>query len=214
MIFSLLVIAATMNVMAINYSAKAVLKLVAPDAQEWIITVAETDFANPAALCAKANTSVEGVAYMYVISGGQNYQTFAANDLADMPLGIMASVAGDYKIVATEVIGDLYLADGANTTKIAVGEMATFTATAGKVINDRFQVVKTPIPTEFKVCHQYGKIIVDNPTTEPMDVVLDGDVIGVAAATRFGSEIEIPATVAAGQHTLEINGQTLIISVQ
>lgn len=83
-----------------------------------------------------------------------------------------------------------------------------------QVIADRFVLAPHAVPTEFKVCHQYGKIIVDNPETTPMDVVLDGDVIGVAAATRFGSEIEIPATVAAGQHTLEINNQTLIISVQ
>lgn len=140
----------------------------------------------------------------------------AMKNFEDMPFVVKTNkVDNNYKLKFMYVSGrELKLLDKVTGTEVTIADNGeyNFTADMNQVLADRFVLAPHAVPTEFKVCHQYGKIIVDNPETTAMDVVLDGEKIGEAAAQTFASEVTV--TAAAGQHTLEINGQTLIISVQ
>lgn len=208
---SLLVVAATVNAMAIDFAAKATLTLTAGAAKCEIVVAQTND--NPASLCAPMNFTNRKIA-LYVKSADEKYELFAAENLEDVALGLMTNAETSYTLTASEVTGTpltIKLLDGTIFTA-SEGASVTFTAEANQTEITGMVINPHAVPTEFKVCHQYGKIIVDNPETTAMDVVLDGEKIGEAAAQTFASEV--PVTAAAGQHTLEINNQTLIISVQ
>lgn len=209
MIFSLLAIAATMNVMAITFDQKV--KLYISDGQDSYYNVlgvsADGTVASP------MNFTNRDFA-LYVKANDNKYQNYTQASLDEVELGLMTNASTSYTLTATEVVGTpltIKLLDGTIFTA-SEGASVTFTAEANQTEITGMVINPHAVPTEFKVCHQYGKIIVDNPTTEPMDVVLDGEKIGEAAAQTFAAEV--PVTAAAGQHTLEINNQTLIISVQ
>lgn len=209
MIFSLLAIAATMNVMAITFDQKV--KLYISDGQDSYYNVlgvsADGTVASP------MNFTNRDFA-LYVKVNDNKYQNYTQASLDEVELGLMTNASTSYTLTATEVVGTpltIKLLDGTIFTA-SEGASVTFTAEANQTEITGMVINPHAVPTEFKVCHQYGKIIVDNPTTEPMDVVLDGEKIGEAAAQTFASEVTV--TAAAGQHTLEINNQTLIISVQ
>lgn len=208
--FALLAIAATMNVMAtVTKQAKLTLTAGAAKGDVYVIETDEdvTDYN------AIMNMSGRYIA-LYAMNEGKKYEVFATDNLSELALGLKTNAETSYTITATDVIGTITikLLDGSLFVIDQEGATTTFTAPANTEEVTGLEVNPRAIPTEFKVCHQYGKIIVDNPTTEPMDVVLDGEKIGEAAAQTFASEVTV--TAAAGQHTLEINNQTLIISVQ
>lgn len=207
--FSLLAIAATMNVMATTYTSKAKLTLTTAGGDVCYITVASSTEKD---IHTEMNMDNRDIA-IYVIKDAKPYQTFCEAALEEVALGLKTNAETSYTLTATEVVGTMTikLLDG-TIFEVAEGASTTFAAEANQTEITGMVINPHAVPTEFKVCHQYGKIIVDNPTTEPMDVVLDGEKIGEAAAQTFASEVTV--TAAAGQHTLEINGQTLIISVQ
>ena len=224
--FALLAIAATMNVMAtVTKQAKLTLTAGAAKGDVYVFETDEdvTDYN------AIMNMTGRYIA-IYVMNNNKRYEAFATPNLSEIELGFKSNAETSYTITATDVIGTMTikLPDGQNFVISEEGASATFTMAAN--VEDgiipagqtepnpaRGKAIGRAIPTEFKVCHQYGKIIVDNPETTALDVLLDDVSLGTATAETYASEIEIPATVADGHHSLHIVGgaidTTMIINV-
>ena len=140
---SLLAMAATLNAMALDYEAKATLKLTSTTSQTCELTIAQMT-GNAGKYCAEMNMQGRKVA-LYAI-GSKNFEIFAANDLEGTALGLMTDAATDYTISFSNLAGatKLYLVDAVanKTTEITEGGSYAFTAEANQTIADRFSITK------------------------------------------------------------------------
>ena len=100
---SLLAMAATVSAMAIDYEAKATLKLTSTSAQTCEATIAQIA-GSVSKYCAEINMDGRKVA-IYTVANSKNYQIFAANDLEGTALGVMTDAANaGVKYVTSNVI--------------------------------------------------------------------------------------------------------------
>ncbi|MCQ2078210.1 MAG: hypothetical protein MJZ20_14480, partial [Bacteroidaceae bacterium] len=121
---SLLAMAATLNVMAldVNYSAKATLGLKANTSEQTCnFTLGETDFAQANKLCAEINMDGRKVA-LYAIANSKNYQIYANANVEGLPLGFLTNADTEYTINFSGVIGKLYLVDAVADKFIEITE--------------------------------------------------------------------------------------------
>lgn len=150
-----------------------------------------------------------------------NLSTMQTDKLKGTFIGFHANANTGYTMSFPEdwLSGEIMtIIDHANSDSVIVarkGSTYHFTVSTTKQdYTTRFEIGDPYlVPTEFKVCHQYGKIIVDNNTDEAMDVLVDDTKIGSAPAKTFAAEVPLTG-ISAGQHYLKVNGQLMIILVQ
>lgn len=208
MIFSLLAIAATMNVMATNFSAKATLTLTTSDASCEIV-IAETND-NPASLCAPMNFTGRDIA-IYVKSAGNKYELFATNNLEEIELGLMTDAKTSYTLEASDVEGTpirIKLLDG-TIFEATEGATTTFTAQASQAEITGMMVN----PIEPALCHQYGHLIIEAHQGESL-VVTDmagNEKINIASLPTKHEVVELTTLTAGEQYKVILNSADAVI---
>lgn len=150
LIISLLAIAATVNVMAIEFTAKATLNLTSQSGEACTMNLYQTLDPKAGSYCAPINMQGRVVA-LYSISGEKNYQDLYIANLDGIALGLMTNEDVKYTISFSKIQGEnLYLFDAVANKYVAIvnGGSYTFTAEANQTIADRFSIVKN-IPATF-----------------------------------------------------------------
>lgn len=219
LIVSMLVIAASMNMMAIDYIAKAKITLTGLTSNEvCAVTIAKSNDPSAPYYCAEINMDYRNVA-LYAIASAKNYQIYVAADLASLPFGLKTYTDVNYSLTISNVEGTetLKMKDEVTGTvfDLTEGYVYNFTADANQAaITNRFHLYVVP-PTP-EICHRYGKLQVSgsigqNVVVKNMDDSATS--IGTVAITADYQEIDL-ADLAAGQYKVEWNSQTLIIYVK
>lgn len=204
---SLLMVAATVNAMAITYTGKAKLTLKSADNKSCALTIAES--ADLAAglnngYYAELNTEGKQVQF-YVTYGGKNYQQFASNaeTMADLQLGIVTNASTSYTLTASNVEGSLKIkiagveytidADGTVFSDVTLPANSTLPA-AGDEVNYRVN------PTAESFCFNYNVLTINAHEGESL-VVKQG-------TTEIANVAALPATYSLNLSTY--NGRIVV----
>ena len=174
-VLMLLGVAATINVMAVDYTAKAVVTLQSQSGYSCKLTLRQA--AEYGALNGlEMNMEGRQVA-LYALNGTTKLQTAQADDMENVKLGLLADASTSYTITVSSVAGSetLYIWD-ADSASYALTEGAsyTFTATASATDEARFVIKKAPLPTVPSICFNYNILEINAYTGKPL-VVKKGD---------------------------------------
>jgi len=218
-IFSLLAVAATINVMAVTYSSRAMVTLTSADNKSCNIIIAESNDLTDAVdsrYCAEMSMDGRDVA-LYVVKNGTKYQNFAVKSLNGIELGVKTNASTSYKLTVSKVSGaPLTLKVGDELITLTDGLAKDITLAANQAAAS-FGIFVPAAPAPYEICHRYGKLqITSYPESAANVVVKDeagAEVKNVAITDHVYQEIDLTG-LAAGHYTVEANGQTLTISVQ
>lgn len=221
---SLLLMAAFINASAITYTSKATLTLTSSSSESANIIIGAsaslTEGIN-AGYCGLDNQEGK-VVDIYAIYSSNYYSTFGTKDVKGMAIGIKTNADTEYTISFSNVSGSetiqLYDALLDSIIDIVAAGTYEFTAPANNTaINDRFRIFKpfTPDAGDLNICHQYGKLTINNnPYTTNIVVKNSSDVVVIDKAPRTTPQVIDLSALPAGRYTVEIGGQTLIIDVK
>lgn len=207
---TVLLLAAAMKVMAVDYTATAVLTLTAsPSGQTCEIILAES--ASFDALDG-AEMDMDGrKVALYGIKGAQKLQIIQASDLTNVRLGLLTDASTSYTIAVSSVAGTpLYLHDYVTGDDYALTEGAShnFTATASVTDETRFLIKKT-VEDKLKVCFIGNLLSInDNPYVGTI-VIKDanGDPISGSPFAANTTEVDFTSIGTAGDRfTVEFAG--------
>ena len=218
---SLLLVAASLNVMALDLTAKVKVTLTANTSATsdvlYLIEASDLQDGLNAAYCAVVPELNNKPIAFYAYYDNTEYSTFGTKNLGAMAFGMKTNADTDYTLSFTQVTGTLKMKDNVTGTlfDITEGYVYNFTATTSSTINDRFHLFVTPSTPE--ICHRYGKLQVSGSTGQNVVVKNMDDSatsIGTVAITADYQEIAVEGVLAAGQYKVEWNSQTLIIDVK
>jgi len=149
----LLGVAATINVMAVDYTAKAIVTLSSTSGYSCELTLRQS--AEYGALDGSEMYMTGRKIALYAIKGTTPLQIAKAADLSEVKIGLMTDASTDYTITVSSVEGaeTLYLYDGADKAyALTAGATYNFTATANETDEARFVIKKTPLPAGPEFC--------------------------------------------------------------
>ena len=215
--FSLLVLAASMNIMAIDYTAKAKLTLRGvTSGEECYFVIAETNYTPLSALIGEMNMDYRSLA-LYVSADGKKYQTYAAASLNDIALGLMTSTETNYVITFSDVIGSMTLYDKATATPTPIvgGDSYAFTTdgTAATIL-DRFVINPSSVQTAF-VCQVDGGLSFHGDIAYSGLVIYDENDQEVEPAFDLAvGEDKVVAIAAAGRYYIKNGDQKIFFVVR
>ena len=180
-VLMLLGVAATINVMAVDYTAKAVVTLQSQSGYSCKLTLRQA--AEYAALNGlEMNMEGRQVA-LYALNGTTKLQTAQAADMENVKLGLLADASTSYTLTVSSVAGaeTLYIWD-ADSASYALTEGAVyhFAAAANATDEARFVIKKAPLPTVQGICFNYNKLQLTKYAGATVEVFADG----AATATR------------------------------
>ena len=161
-VLMLLGVAATINVMAVDYTAKAVVTLQSQSGYSCKLTLRQA--AEYGALNGlEMNMEGRQVA-LYALNGTTKLQTAQADDMENVKLGLLADASTSYTLTVSSVAGaeTLYIWD-ADSASYALTEGAVyhFAAAANATDEARFVIKKAPLPTATEFCFNYNKLTVN-----------------------------------------------------
>ena len=150
---SLLMVAATLNAMAITYSGKVKVRLTSSDNQYCEAVVATSDALNDGlnnSYYAPFNDENKEV-HLYVEFGGTRYAHFgsSAATMTNMPLLMKADAATSYTFTFSAMVGTIEIYDKEAGANIDKSQPYNFTIDAGQantIIADRFVINYVPAP--------------------------------------------------------------------
>jgi len=186
-VMMLLGIAATINVMAVTYTAKAIVTLTSTSGFSCQLTLRQSN--DYAALDGSELSMIGRKIALYAVNGTTPLQIAKAADLSDVKLGLMTDASTDYTITVSSVEGEtLYIWDGTSASyALTEGAVYNFTATADQTDEARFAIKKTPLPTAPEFCFRNNELTVNGHAGESLVI-----------ASKEGLEIEnvasLPAT--------------------
>lgn len=194
----LLGVAATINVMAVDYTSKA--KITLESESGYTCNLMLSSSATDGALSGSVmNMEGRQVAF-YALNGTTKLQIASATDLDGVKVGLKTDASTNYTITVSQVAGSetLYLWDGTSASyALTEGAVYNFTAAASATDEARFVVKKTPMPTAQAICFNYNKLELTMYDGATVEVFADG------AATASLTD------VVAGIATYEIDLNTL-----
>ena len=166
----LLSVAAAVNVMAVDYTAKAKVTLTSESSYTCDLRLSES--AEYGVLDGSVMNMEDRVVALYVLNGGTKLQIARANDLRSVPLGLLTDASTNYTISVSQVAGTetLYIHDNVAGLDYALTEGASynFTATANTTNETRFYLKKAS-SGDLIVCFRDNKLeINDNPYDAPI----------------------------------------------
>jgi hypothetical protein len=149
LLFMLMGVAATINVMAVDYTAKANLLLEATSGEDCEMYLRQSD--SYGALEGYDMYMDNREVALYAINGEQKLQMAKAKDLTNLALGLKTDASTSYTITVSGADGDLVLYDLADMTNIKsyplVNGQINFTAPANSTIENRFVInYQAPAP--------------------------------------------------------------------
>ena len=216
-IVSLLILAATFNVMATE-TARVKIKVKSSDNKACTITIVQDDAATTGAATGSSEMNMTGreVAF-YAMNGGYKYEIYLTQELGELPFGLKTNASTSYTLSVPAASGEtlsLYDAVDGSIYPLTAGASYPITAAANSTIEDRFHLFVAASPS---ICHRYGKLQVFGSNGMTVKVLnMDGTATSIAD-TNITSNLEVDidlAGLAAGQYKVEWNSQTLIIDVK
>ncbi len=195
-IISLLMVAATLNAMAVTYTGKAKLTLTSSDNKSCALTIAESaDLSDGLNNGYYAELNEEGKAVqLYVNYGGKKYQQFASTPatMADLQLGVKTNASTTYSMTASNVTGSLKIkfagveytinANGAVFSDVALAANSTLPA-AGDEAN---YVVNPSAPLVKGICYTYNTLHLTKYDGAKVEVFAKGATTAVVTETVAG----------------------------
>lgn len=186
-VLSLLTLAATMNIMAVNYSAKATITLESQDSYESCQIILGQSDELPAGLTngeyAEINLDGRSVA-LYVELGGVKYQHLASNPatMTDLTLGAITDAATTYNLIISDVSGTETMKLKIGTEEIdVVAGTRTITLTPNQTSGVAIGVVNPSAPLVQGICFKYNKLELTKYDGATVEVFADG--VATAAVT-------------------------------
>jgi len=207
-ILMLLGVAATINVMAVDYTAKAKVTLSSTSGFSCDLTLRQS--AEYSALSGNEMFMSGRKIALYAINGTTPLQIAKAADLEGVKLGLLADASTSYTLTVSSVEGaeTLYIWD-ADSVSYALTEGAsyTFAAAANATDEARFVIKKAPLPTTKQICFNDEKLQLTKYAGAKVDVYLQGEAAPAKSETVVGDalyEINL-STLDAGEYVVKID---------
>ena len=208
-VLMLLGVAATINVMAVDYTAKAVVTLQSQSGYSCKLTLRQA--AEYAALNGlEMNMEGRQVA-LYALNGTTKLQTAQAADMENVKLGLLADASTSYTLTVSSVAGaeTLYIWDADSASyALTEGAVYNFTAAASATDEARFVIKKAPLPTVQSICFNYNKLQLTKYAGATVEVFADGAATATVTAnvpSDLPYEIDL-SNEAAGKYKVVISG--------
>ena len=156
-VLMLLGVAATINVMAIDYTAKAKVTLTGTSGYSCDLMLSE--YADAGALNGSVMNMEDRKVALYALNGTEKLQIAKAASLDGVKLGLLSDASTSFTITvsAVEGTGTLYIWDGTSVSyALTEGASYTFTAAANATDEARFVLKKEAMKTEPSLCFNYN----------------------------------------------------------
>lgn len=174
-VLMLLGVAATINVMAIDYTAKAKVTLQATSGYSCNLMLSE--YAEAGALNGSVMNMEDRKVALYALNGTTKLQIAKGASLDGVTLGLLADASTSYTITVSAVEGTetLYIWD-ADSAAYALTEGAsyTFAAAANATDETRFVIKKAPMPSVQGICFNYNILTLTKYNGATVEVFADG----------------------------------------
>lgn len=161
-VLMLLGVAATINVMAVDYTAKAVVTLQSQSGYSCELTLRQS---NDYGTLDGTEMYMSGrQVALYALNGTTPLEIAKAANLENVKLGLLADASASYTITVSSVAGTetLYIWDADSASyALTAGASYTFTATANATDEARFVIKKAAMPTAPEFCFNYNKLTVN-----------------------------------------------------
>ena len=228
---ALLMVAASLNAMAVTYTGKAKLTLTSSDNKSCALTIAESaDLSDGLNNGYYAELNEEGKeVWFYVSFGGKKYQQFASSPatMQDLQLGVKTNASATYSLTASNVTGELKIkfagveytinAAGPVFSDVALAANSTLPA-AGDEAN---YVVNPSAPLVQGICFNYNILTLtmyNGATVEvypygntaaavtanvPSDMPFDVD-LNAQASGKYKVVVTIPGVVDPEEYIIDV----------
>ena len=205
-VLMLLGVAATINVMAVNYTAKAKVTLETESGFSCDLMLSEA--AEYGALTGSVMNMEGRQVALYVLNGTTKLQIAKAADLDGVKLGLLANAATSYTLTVSSVAGSetLYIQDADSVSyALTEGAVYNFTAAANATDEARFVLKKAALPAGPSICFNYNVLEINGHAGEAL-VVKQG-------TTEIANEASLPAayqldlSAYTGRLVVTLNGQ-------
>lgn len=156
-VLMLLGVAATINVMAIDYTAKAKVTLQATSGYSCNLMLSE--YAEAGALNGSVMNMEDRKVALYALNGTTKLQIAKGVSLDGVKLGLLADASTSYTITVSAVEGTetLYIWDADSASyALTAGASYTFAAAANATDEARFVIMKAPLPSAQAICFNYN----------------------------------------------------------
>ncbi len=173
---SLLMVAASLNAMAVTYTGKAKLTLTSSDNKSCTMTIAQSEELSAGlnnGYYAELNTEGKEV-QLFVSFGGVNYQQFASNaaTMKDLQLGIVTNASTEYTLTATGVVGSLKIMIGGKQYDIVNGMNVALTLPANSNLpatgDEAKYLVQPSAPAAPSICFNYNVLEISGHAGESL----------------------------------------------
>ena len=210
---SLLMVAATLNAMAITYTGKAKLTLTSEDNKSCTMTIGESaDLSDGLNNGYYAELNEEGKeVQLYAEFGGKKYQIFASNaaTMADLPLGIKTNASANYTLTASNVTGALKIRINGVEYTITEGMSEAIVLPASSVLpaagdEDKYKIQPSS-PIAPSICFSYNVLEINGHAGEAL-VVKQGDT-EIANEAALGATYSKDLSAYTGRLVVTLNGQ-------
>ncbi len=221
-VMMLLGVAATINVMAVDYTAKATLLLEATSGENCEIDLYQA--AEYGALNGYEMYMAGRKVALYALNGTTKLQIAQAADLSELKLGLLADASTSYTLTVSAVEGTetLYIWD-ADSASYALTEGAVyhFAAAANATDEARFVLKKAPLPTVQGICFNYNILTLtkyNGATVEvypygtttaavtanvPSDIPFDVD-LSAQASGKYKVAVTVPGATAPEEYIIDV----------
>ena len=183
----LLGVAATINVMAVDYTAKAKVTISSTSGYSCELTLRQAD--ESGALSGNEMYMVGMDVAWYALNGTMPLQIAKAADLEGVKLGLKADASTSYTLTVSAVEGaeTLYIWD-ADSASYALTEGAVyhFAAAANATDEARFVIKKVALPTVKQICFNYNILTLTKYNGAHVDVFADGAAAAAVSADVVG----------------------------
>ena len=208
-VLMLLGVAATINVMAVDYTSKA--KITLESESGYTCNLMLSSSATDGALSGSVmNMEGRQVAF-YALNGTTKLQIASATDLDGVKVGLLADASTSYTLTVSQVAGTetLYIWD-ADSASYALTEGAVyhFAAAANATDEARFVLKKAPLPTAQGICFNYNILTLTKYAGATVEVFADG---AATAAVTANVPSDLPFDVdlnaqASGKYKVVVSG--------
>ena len=204
----LLGVAATINVMAVDYTAKAVVTLEAESGYTCELTLRQSD--EYSTLSGSEMYMPGRQVALYALNGTTPLEIAKAVNLEGVKLGLLADASTSYTLTVSAVAGTetLYIWDADSASyALTAGASYTFAAAANATDEARFVIKKAPLPTVKQICFNDEKLQLSKYAGAKVDVYLQGEAAPAKSETVASNalqEINL-SDLAAGEYVVKID---------
>lgn len=139
---------------------------------------------------------------VYIINGNEKLQTVTANSIEDLNLGLLLDGGNSFTLTAAQVVGEpMRIYDAATGIETTLTQGASIEVSAASAL-----VINPSAPAVPAICHEGQLLKVTN-----YNGIVKVDDIEYQVAGNLDIDI---ANLSAGHHTVNFDGQDLIINVR